>query len=102
MSEDYTEDLSKFGYRELDEAGKLLSAIKSGLPEDLIVDNCISFSLLINSKSRFSIFKAMGLLAAICIHKFLPNWSDSWLELSISAFKITAILPMWFLYGLCI
>jgi hypothetical protein len=34
MSEDYTEDLSKFGYRELDKAGKLLSAIKSGLPED--------------------------------------------------------------------
>ena len=34
MGEYYTEDLSKFGYRELDEAGKLLSAIKLGLPED--------------------------------------------------------------------
>jgi len=30
----YTEDLANFGYRELDEAGKLLSAIKNGLPDD--------------------------------------------------------------------
>ena len=33
-----TEDLSKFGYRELDEAGKLLSAIKKGLPDDFDSD----------------------------------------------------------------
>ncbi len=30
----YTENLADFGYRELDEAGKLLSAIKNGLPDD--------------------------------------------------------------------
>ena len=34
MSKVYTEDLSEFGYRELDEAGKLLSSIKNGLPDD--------------------------------------------------------------------
>jgi len=33
MSKVYTEDLSEFGYRELDEAGKLLSSIKNGLPD---------------------------------------------------------------------
>lgn len=31
---DNTQDLSKFGFRELDEAGRLLTAIKNGLPED--------------------------------------------------------------------
>ena len=30
----YTEDLQEFGLIELEEAGKLLSAIKNGLPED--------------------------------------------------------------------
>ena len=30
----YTEDFSEFGYIQLDEAGKLLTAIKSGLPSD--------------------------------------------------------------------
>tara|TARA_R100000908_G_C3669429_1_gene93001 strand:- start:34 stop:384 length:351 start_codon:yes stop_codon:yes gene_type:complete len=34
----YTEDLSVFGNRELDEAGKLLSAIKKGLPDDFYND----------------------------------------------------------------
>ena len=34
MNKIYTEDFSEFGYRELDEAGKLLSAIKNGLPSD--------------------------------------------------------------------
>ena len=34
MSDFYTEDLTKFGYRELEEAGKLLSAIGKGLPDD--------------------------------------------------------------------
>tara|TARA_R100001126_G_C4719813_1_gene98676 strand:+ start:29 stop:412 length:384 start_codon:yes stop_codon:yes gene_type:complete len=34
----YTEDLSEFGYIELEEAGKLLSAIKKGLPEDFYDD----------------------------------------------------------------
>lgn len=34
MDDIYTEDLAEFGARELDEAGKLLSAIKNGLPED--------------------------------------------------------------------
>tara|TARA_R100000426_G_C4787226_1_gene97080 strand:+ start:282 stop:623 length:342 start_codon:yes stop_codon:yes gene_type:complete len=30
----YTENLADFGYRELEEAGKLLLAIKNGLPND--------------------------------------------------------------------
>ena len=34
MNDVYTEDFSKFGFRELDEAGKLLTAIKNGLPSD--------------------------------------------------------------------
>ena len=34
----YTEDLSKFGYRELNEAGKLLLAIEKGLPDDFYDD----------------------------------------------------------------
>ena len=34
MSDFYTEDFSEFGFRELDEAGKLLTAIKNGLPSD--------------------------------------------------------------------
>jgi hypothetical protein len=34
MSDFYTEDLAKFGYRELKEAGKLLTAIGKGLPDD--------------------------------------------------------------------
>ena len=38
MSDFYTEDLSEFGYRELEEAGKLLSAVKNGLPEDFYND----------------------------------------------------------------
>jgi hypothetical protein len=38
MSDFYTEDLSEFGYRELQEAGKLLSAIKKGLPKDFYGD----------------------------------------------------------------
>ena len=32
MNDVYTEDFSEFGFRELDEAGKLLTAIKNGLP----------------------------------------------------------------------
>tara|TARA_R100000234_G_scaffold89725_1_gene57962 strand:- start:256 stop:594 length:339 start_codon:yes stop_codon:yes gene_type:complete len=38
MSDFYTEDLSEFGYIELEEAGKLLSAVKNGLPEDFYND----------------------------------------------------------------
>ena len=34
MTNTYTENLADFGYRELDEAGKLLSGIKNGLPDD--------------------------------------------------------------------
>ena len=34
MNDAYTEDLTKFGYRELDIAGDLLKAIKKGLPSD--------------------------------------------------------------------
>lgn len=34
MTNTYTENLADFGYRELDEASKLLSAIKNGLPDD--------------------------------------------------------------------
>ena len=34
MNNIYTEDLTKFGYRELDIAGDLLKAIKKGLPSD--------------------------------------------------------------------
>ena len=34
MSETYTENLADFGFRELDYASKLLSAIKNGLPDD--------------------------------------------------------------------
>jgi len=34
MTDTYTENLADFGYRELDEAGKLLSGIKNGLPDD--------------------------------------------------------------------
>jgi len=34
MENDYTENLANFGFRELDEASKLLSAIKNGLPDD--------------------------------------------------------------------
>ena len=34
MNDYYTEDLTKFGYRELDIAGDLLKAIKKGLPID--------------------------------------------------------------------
>jgi len=34
MNDYYTEDLSKFGYRELDMTGDLLKAIKKGLPSD--------------------------------------------------------------------
>ncbi len=34
----YTENLADFGYRELEEGGKLLLAIKNGLPEDFSDD----------------------------------------------------------------
>ena len=34
MNDAYTEDLAKFGFKELDEAGDLLKAIKKGLPSD--------------------------------------------------------------------
>ena len=34
MNKIYTEDFSEFGFKELDEAGKLLTAIKNGLPLD--------------------------------------------------------------------
>ncbi len=34
----YTENLSEFGYRELKEAGKLLTAISNGLPDDFYSD----------------------------------------------------------------
>ena len=34
MENNYTENLADFGFRELDEASKLLSAIKNGLPDD--------------------------------------------------------------------
>ena len=34
MNDYYTEDLAKFGFRELDEAGNLLKAIQKGLPSD--------------------------------------------------------------------
>ena len=34
MNDVYTEDLAKFGFRELDIAGDLLKAIKKGLPSD--------------------------------------------------------------------
>ncbi len=38
MAHGYTENLSDFGYRELKEAGKLLTAISNGLPEDFYDD----------------------------------------------------------------
>lgn len=38
MQDIYTEDLSEFGFRELNEAGKLLTAIKNGLPDDFYDD----------------------------------------------------------------
>ena len=38
MENGYTEDLSKFGIRELKEAGKLLTAIGKGLPDDFYDD----------------------------------------------------------------
>ena len=38
MTNGYTENLSDFGYRELKEAGKLLTAISNGLPEDFYDD----------------------------------------------------------------
>jgi hypothetical protein len=38
MEYGYTEDLSKFGLRELKEAGKLLTAIGKGLPNDFYDD----------------------------------------------------------------
>ena len=45
MSDFYTEDLSEFGHIQLEEAGKLLSAVKNGLPEDFYDDesNDINF-----------------------------------------------------------
>ncbi len=38
MQDIYTEDFSEFGFRELNEAGKLLTAIKNGLPDDFYDD----------------------------------------------------------------
>jgi len=38
MENIYTEDFSEFGFRELNEAGKLLTAIKNGLPDDFYDD----------------------------------------------------------------
>ena len=34
MTDFYTENLADFGFKELDDASKLLSAIKNGLPDD--------------------------------------------------------------------
>jgi hypothetical protein len=48
MSDFYTEDLSEFGHIELEEAGKLLSAVKNGLPEDFY-DNEIKVGFNKNS-----------------------------------------------------
>ena len=39
MNNAYTENLSEFGFRELIEAGKLLSAIKNGFPLDFSKEN---------------------------------------------------------------
>ena len=38
MNDIYTEDLAEFGTRELKEAGKLLTAIGRGLPDDFYQD----------------------------------------------------------------
>ena len=50
MNNAYTEDLSEFGFRELDEASKLLGAIKNGLPSDFEDDG---IKVGFNSSSGF-------------------------------------------------
>ena len=50
MIKGYTEDLSDFGYIELDKAGQLLVAIKNGLPSDFDDDG---IKVAFNSNSGF-------------------------------------------------
>ena len=54
MNDYYTEDLAKFGFRELDEAGNLLKAIKKGLPSDFD-DQGIKVGFNMNSGNVFLI-----------------------------------------------
>ena len=50
MNNAYTEDLSEFGFRELDKASKLLGAIKNGLPSDFEDDG---IKVAFNSNTGF-------------------------------------------------
>lgn len=50
MAETTTTDLSKFGYRELDMAGELLTAIQDGLPNDFDNDE---ITVMFNMNSGF-------------------------------------------------
>ena len=50
MIKGYTEDLSDFGYIELDKAGQLLGAIKNGLPSDFYDDG---IKVAFNANSGF-------------------------------------------------
>jgi len=52
MNDYYTEDLAKFGFRELDIAGDLLKAIKKGLPTDFD-DQGIKVGFNMNSGNVF-------------------------------------------------
>jgi len=50
MSSGYTENLSDFGHRELEEANKLTTAMKNGLPNDF---DGLGVKLAFNSNSGF-------------------------------------------------
>tara|TARA_Y100001972_G_C7462608_1_gene236004 strand:+ start:108 stop:461 length:354 start_codon:yes stop_codon:yes gene_type:complete len=50
MSSGYTENLSDFGHRELEEANKLTTAMKNGLPDDF---DGLGVKLAFNSNSGF-------------------------------------------------